>query len=409
MGNTKSDLAPAMKPNPGGPTRDFSRDTIGRDGLAASCSATLEVRSIVMAADRRIGKTWLLGKMGQEAPSGVAWIYLDAESAGTLGELLDRILDAARKQLHRRTRAFARTMEIAARAAGGTFGTFTMPALEGLWKKALSAIVDDLTESAGEGTVVLVLDEFPLLLHKLVEGDPAKGAQQAMELCDVLRSFRQTRPSLRMVLAGSIGLHLVMDDLRRRGYRNDPFNDMETIEVPPLSRTWAEELAQRLLRGIGISQGIGELAATIARESECVPYFIHRLSFEMQKASRETWAPADISALLSDLIVDHRDPLHLDNYRDRIEKYYRSKDEQQAVCTMLDVLAEKEEGVTLKELFDTACAAHPAVERSRMAKIAEMLAQDHYVRRCDNGEACAFASNILRSWWLHKREGVAGT
>ena len=277
-----AEARPSMKPNPGGSTKDFRRDTVGRDDLAKNCFLTLQVKSVVLVSDRRMGKTWLLGKMGQEAAEDVIWLYIDTEYASSLGELLDRMYDAARDQLSLGTRAFARTTELIQAVGGKGFGSFTVPAFKGLWKKTLSAIVDDLCEHAEGRTVALVMDEFPLFLHKLIENDD-DGAGRAMELCDVLRYFRQTHPPLRMVLAGSIGLHLVMDDLRSRGYHNAPFS------------------------------------------------------------------------------------------------------------------------------FDIACAAHPQVTRSRMAELAEMLERDHYARRHSDGDAYAFASNILRRWWLHRRKGVAGT
>ena len=380
---------------------------MGRDGLAEHCFRTLQVKSLVLVSDRRMGKTWLLGKMGQEAAEGVIWLYIDTEYASSLGELFDRVCDAARDQLSLGARAFARTTELIQAVGGKGVGSFTVPAFKGLWKRTLSAILDDLCAHAEGKTVVLVMDEFPLFLHKLIESG-ADGAGHAMELCDVLRYFRQTLPPLRIVLAGSIGLHLVMDDLRSRGYHNAPFNDMETIEVPPLDRVWAEQLALRLLRGIEISAGEAELAAAIAREAECVPYFIHRIPFEMQKEAGREWAQTDVAALLRSLIADGTDPLSLDNYRDRIRKYYRNKDEQEAIYTLLDVLAERRGGTPIQDLFDTACAAHPQVGRSRMAELTEMLERDHYVRRQKAGGAYAFASNILRRWWVHRRKGVAG-
>ncbi len=64
-----------------------------------------------------------------------------------------------------------------------------------------------------------------------------------MELLDTLRALRQSHSHLRMVFTGTIGLHHRLHALKRSGYANDPTNDMDVVEVPPLAAADAQELA----------------------------------------------------------------------------------------------------------------------------------------------------------------------
>jgi len=67
----------------------------------------------------------------------------------------------------------------------------------------------------------------------------AEGEAAAMEVLDVLRSIRNDTHPYEMVFTGSVGLHQVLNMLRKGGYANDPTNDMRTVEVLPLERVMA--------------------------------------------------------------------------------------------------------------------------------------------------------------------------
>ena len=394
--------AGALTPNPGGTSGNYSQDVVGRDEAAARCWRTLEVKSIVLASDRRMGKTWLLKKMGQEAPRDVVWLFAEVEGVATLGEFLQRLYDEAKGCLHFKSRVLKRVGALFQRIGGCQVGSFTLPKIAGAWKDVLLAMSKDLDEHGDGRRVVLVMDEFPLMLHKIARS----CAEDAMELCDVLRHIRQQHRAIRMVYAGSVGLHLVLDDLRRKGYHNEPTNDMETVELPPLEDADARDLAHRLLRGAEIEDPDGSLAEAVAREGEGIPFWIHRLPFEMEKRRSKPWSAADVAPLLHSLIEDPNDPLELGRYRTRIRGYYPVREEQEAIFALLDHAAQRPDGIALRDLLDAVAPEFPEVPRSRLGELVEMLERDHYLRRRPDG-ARAFASRILRRWWTQLREGVA--
>jgi hypothetical protein len=199
---------------------------------------------------------------------------------------------------------------------------------------------------------------------------------------------------------------LVLSDLFAKGYQNDPFNDAETVRVLPLAPTWAEDLARRLLQGVKIPDPENHLAVTIAQAAENIPYYVHRLVFEMEKNAPANWTPQEVRALLDKLIHSTDDCLNLSHYRDRVQTYYPSPPEREAIFTLLDVAAENSNGVKLTILYDTTHSAHPMVSRSRIAELAEMLERDHYLGRGPDQDYY-FASEILRKWWSRRREGIA--
>jgi hypothetical protein len=95
----------------------------------------------------------------------------------------------------------------------------------------------------GQFQAELALKSSPIAAFK-------KALKQAREVLDVLRSIRQSITGIRMVYTGSIGLHHVLDELRGGGeVSHAPMNDMDRLDVPPLERADAIDLAQRIIAG----------------------------------------------------------------------------------------------------------------------------------------------------------------
>jgi hypothetical protein len=96
---------------------------------------------------------------------------------------------------------------------------------------------------------LLLMDELPYMLQKIATIG-ADGQQKilALTLLDTLRSIRQQHSNMRMVFAGSVGLHHVVKDLKQGKLASEPVNDMPLVEIRSLSESDAVTLAERLLR-----------------------------------------------------------------------------------------------------------------------------------------------------------------
>jgi hypothetical protein len=113
------------------------------------------------------------------------------------------------------------------------------------WKILLTRAVEDLVTQKSPKRLLFFWDEMPYMLDSIRKRE---GEDTAMEVLDVLRALRQGCTEFRMVLTGSIGLHHVLAGLREADYKNEPLNDMYQVEVLPLARDDAEELARRLVQ-----------------------------------------------------------------------------------------------------------------------------------------------------------------
>ncbi len=224
----------AIKPNPGGIIDP--QNVIGRDKLIADIWERLEQQSIILSAERRMGKTTVIKKMEAEAGKHQIALYRDLEGIKSVVGFVEAIWQDVAAYLSRIKRT-SKTVQGFLRAFQGVeIKGFKIPELIApQWDKLLSAIIADLL-SAQESQVIFFWDEVPYLLDNISKNKP----EEAMQLLDVLRSLRHNYPQIRMVFTGSIGLHHIVNKLKDSGYRNDPTN----FRYPLVQNYWA------LLRGV---------------------------------------------------------------------------------------------------------------------------------------------------------------
>lgn len=383
-----------MKSNPGG--QIDTRAVIGRDALIGRLWDVLEGQSIVITAERRIGKTTVIKKMRDEPRSGWVPVFQDLERCHTAAEFAMAVYKEIHHFLNRGQRATRRVKELF-QALGGTDvgGLFTLPDKAGPpWKDILSSAIEDLIHEndASAARLLFLWDEVPFMLSNIRDRE---GEHTAMEVLDQLRALRQTHSGLRMIITGSIGLHHVITSLKDKNYANAPTNDMASIDVPPLDPGDAAELAHRLLEGEGIAVTDGAVD-TLAREADCFPFYIHHIVRALKLREKKA-SPEIVQRVVAEQLVDAADPWELLHYRERIRTYYPNQ--QKAVLQILDHLATAAAPASINDLLQ-ACAA--LEDRELLLRLLTLMERDHYLKRNADGHFHFRFPLICRWWKLHR-------
>ena len=292
-----------MQINPGG--RLNTEDVIGRDDEIARYWRVIERQGLVISAERRIGKTHIVLKMRDECRSGYLPFYQDLEAVHTTPELIRSIYNTVRQSLDRMPRfkaEFARWSALLPSKIGGV----DLPTGAAASQALLADAVDDLITIADDKRILMLWDEFPLMLHNL---ERRESADSAIQLLDNLRALRlRYADRLRFLFTGSIGLHLVLRSLRQAGNTNDPVNDMLSLTVPPLADEDANRLAAALLEETRAAPAqILELAARIVSEVGGFPYHVHHVVDQLDQV-RHPLTLDDVSAAVDALVLDASDP-----------------------------------------------------------------------------------------------------
>ena len=388
-----------MKANPGG--QIDLKEVIGRERLIQILWETVEQQSLVITAERRIGKTTVIKKMRHEPVAGWVPVFQDLEGCHSAAEFAMAVYKEIHQFLSKKGKIARRAKELFT-ALGGTEigGVFKLPEKAvAPWKEVLVKAVEDLiNENDASGTKLLFLwDEMPFMLANIRDRE---GEQTAMEVLDLLRGLRQTHSGLRTVITGSIGLHHVLSSLKAANYGNSPVNDMAPIDVPPLEEADAVHLAELLIRGEALPSPDKEAAAAaITREADRFPFYIHHIVKALKIRGLDA-TPENIAKVVASQLVDANDPWELLHYRERIPIYYG--EDQKAVFLILDMLAVQPGASSVTELLEMLKGASTFDDRERLLRLLSLMERDHYLKRDEDGRY-HFRFPLIRRWWKINR------
>jgi hypothetical protein len=380
-----------MKANPGGAIAPA--EVMGRDKLIVDLWGILEQQSVILSAERRMGKTSVIKKMQAEATADKLPIYRDLEDVKSPLEFVEKVFKDVENYLTGFNRTAKKTRGLLERLGGAEFSGFKLPEIAGPhWKALLTETIADLVENQ-DRRVILFWDEVPYMLDNI--GDAA-----AMELLDTLRSIRQMYPAVRMVYTGSIGLHHVLDVLRKAGYTNDPINDMYVQDVPPLSVKDATNLARKLLEGENIqTPDIQGTAVFIADELSNIPFYIHHLIVKLKLRGVSGDIPA-IQEIILDCLDDPLNPWKMEHYRQRLDSYYDDKQRPYAL-NLLDILAVADGALSFDELFGGIKQESETQDKEMARKVLRLLEQDYYIYKKDS--KYLFRYPLIQKYWKSLR------
>jgi hypothetical protein len=373
---------------------------VGREQLIQILWKTVDQQSLVITAERRIGKTTVIKKMSYEPENGWVPVFQDLERCHSAAEFAMAVYREVHQFLSKKGKVTRRAKELFI-ALGGTEigGIIKIPESPGIhWKDVLNQTIEDLVhENDASGTKLLFLwDEMPFMLANIRDRE---GEQTAMEVLDLLRALRQTHSALRMVITGSIGLHHVLSSLKEKNYANSPVNDMAPIDVPPLQEADAVTLARLLIEGETLrSKDIGA-AVAIAREADCFPFYIHHIVKALTIRGLDATAE-NVSQVVAMQLVDANDPWELLHYRERIPIYYGN--DEKVVLLILDELAIRPDAAPISEMFARLKGASVFDNRERLLQLLSLMERDHYLKRDESGRYC-FRFPLIRRWWTINR------
>ena len=388
-----------MQINPGG--RLDTKDVMGRDNEIARYWDVLERQGLVISAERRIGKTHIVLKMRDECPGGYLPFYQDLEAVHSIADLIRSIYSTVQEHCGTSPRLKALIAKWSV-LIPSKIGSVDLPTPDTTWKVLLADAFDDLIGSA-ENTVVLMLwDEFPLMLHNLQRRG---GDNAAMQLLDHLRALRLVRADrLRFLFTGSIGLHLVLRSLRKAGNTNDPVNDMLSLTVPPMAHRDTCDLASALLTETRADPGqIPSLASGIASQVGGFPYYVHHVVDQLDQLRRPPELH-DVSSAVDSLVYDSHDPANLQYYVNRLSSYY-AEEERSLALLVLDTMAGQSSPTTIPALLNLCKHRKPSLADEQLREILTVLTEDHYIelRKCAEGVAYEFRWQLVKKWWKERR------
>jgi hypothetical protein len=398
---------------------DNSRDRVplsaivGRDALAQRVWQMLAEKSVVLTAERRMGKTYLLYKLwGEAEQQQQAWVqgwlcvYQDLSAASSPLQFVQSVFDKAQDLLSVRRKVAEKTRRFLSRFQDLKIGQIQLPkSSTPEWKEILRSIFADLSEQLPHDRVVFLWDEFPVMLDAIIKQEG--GERIAGDILNLLHTLRAEYPRVRMILTGSIGLHHILNKLRRSGFNNPVNNDMDVLSVTPLEHADAVDLARSLLESRSIQcQNLAEVAMDIAIKVDNIPYYIDGV------VKRFRYHPQDLPLIIDaeridreirSLLVDADNTLHLAHYLDRIADYYGEVDSE-LVRSILDTVSAEQQSIATKDIIKIIqnSSSVPILEQL-IRDLIKLLEQDHYLAKDSIDLKYRFRYSLIRQYWQCQR------
>lgn len=387
-----------LRVNPGGILAP--NQVVGRDAFIASLWRTLGQQSVLLTSERRMGKTSVMRKMAEEPPSGICPVNRSLQGINTPEEFARGLVaDVQAKAPEVLVESFLERLRKAGvkRVGAKPVEVEFEPVSEKAWKDVVNDVFETIDSGIDE-RVVFLWDELPHMVDAIYA---KRGPGTAREMLDVLRYVRETYPSARMILSGSLGIHHVVNKLRLQGGSWAPTNDIATVDVPPLDPRDATYLATELLRneGVGCDGREAAVAEAIALEVDSVPFYIHHTVDQLRQSQDADRDPIDESTVRKNIeiaLVDPNDPWQLRHYVDRVPVYYPAQ--KRLAYAVLDVVAREEGACSESEVENLLAAQMPPPSAEQLHDLLELLCKDHYLTL-----GYRFRLDLVRRAWIARR------
>jgi hypothetical protein len=247
--------------------------------------------------------------------------------------------------------------------------------------------------------VVVMIDEFPQTIQNITN---KQGTDTAKQFLQFNREIRQLANStLGFIFTGSIGLYAITEKLAA----TQTINDLNSIEIPPLSKSKATALVTRLLDEARITYQPDMSEELLQRLGSFHPFYLQLAVQEIIDEFESTGQTIDSSAVerAFNKILHRRNDHYFEHYYQRLKMVLLAEDFQLALA-ILNTLATQEYGLHLTQIQELATQA----AADNLSFVLRSLEFDGYLFASEMADQTIyrFTSPILREWWRLRVVGV---
>lgn len=398
-------------------TQKDPKNVVGRDRLIEQIWARLKMTadkgSLRFTAERRVGKTTVMTKMADEPAEGFDVLFLEVEGIDSCDHLTELLLNRMRPLAMKGEKAKG-WFENCREAFGGVEigGVIKLPEKSKLgWQKTLEKAIEDFCQNRPERTILLMFDELPYMLQKIDQVSSKAGkAHEALTLLDTFRALRQRLANLRMIFAGSIGLHHVLRDLKQSGLAGEPVNNMPLMEIHPLDEGDALKLAIQLLKSEQVKfaddADLIAIAKRLIEQTSNIPFYMERIAGQLAMLEHPVTVD-DVNRTVREHLASDHDPWEMEHFRSRLETYYRRPlidvngkpiFEDAIARSILDHFAVSDEPQNIDQVWSMIRGQFSLTDRQLVVQMLKSLGQDHYLV-CDVAKWYTFRYPLVKRWW----------
>lgn len=363
---------------------------------------------LLLVAQRRMGKTSLMREAARRLEERYLCLFVDWQKARSAADaVVDLSLEIRpHHNLWEKSRSvfsniLDRLSEAVERVDLGELGITLRAGLNsGNWKDKGDRLFAIL--AASEKPVVLMLDEAPILVNRLLKGDdytitPERRANTDEFMSWLRENSIRHRGKIRIVISGSIGLEPVL----RQARLSASLNTFSPFELKPWDEIAAIGCIEALSNTYGVKLGEGAAAAMVNRLGCAIPHhvqmFFTHVHDRCKRRGNMEFAREEVDELYENEMLGIRGHSELTHYEDRLKLVLGPE----ALALALEMLTETavtnrltRESLSLLRM-DYVFPDRNAQEVQE--EILRVLEHDGYLQPM--GQEYRFVSSLLRDWW----------
>lgn len=380
-------------------------DFFGREAFVKLASDKLKAGHVLLAAPRRFGKTSVMYRLMDDPQWDYRIVHADLEHltdpASLLAELTERLAKDGKLAKFisglswLSQEAWSRFRETIEEVELFEIKIKLKEMLRERWQEGGEELFKRV--AAANTTVVFFLDEFPMMIDRMARSE--KHREDAKLMLYWLRALR-IRPDLtnvRFLIAGSIGIGRVLNELGEIA----AINDFESLKLDPFTPTVASDFLDALAASENIPLTQPSKRKMLEVIGTSVPYFLQIIFSEVSKAhllDGEAITPRKVELIYHNKVLGVDCKTYFDHYYSRLRDYYQPHEEK-AVKRILRELA------VVGAMTRDACFQFYKLEVAQadleaFNLLMTDLENDFYISFDGGKRQYQFSCKLLRDWWL---------
>ena len=387
----------------GSPVR--GKDFFGRENFVDLVWQKIMHGNILLAAPRRFGKTSVMYRLIDEPRYESKVIHADLESVTESADLIVQLLEGLAKD-----ESFEDTVgKINFVQKGWSFFRRNFAEVDLYvakvklrdeiredWQAKGKEIFQKVAESGS--VVIFILDEFPMMLDTMLRNNRKDDAKTLLRWFRSLRLAPDLQDKIRFVIAGSIGIDHVLNDLDEIA----SINDFEKLKLEPFAPKIAKQFLEELCTTHSLPLNEDVKTIILKLIGKPIPYFIQVLFSEIHKTyfqDEEEITVETVEKIYRDKVLGVDCKTYFEHYYGRLRLYYEPDEEKAARRILREIAVEKElKKSTCYQIFQRMLGEKADLES--FGSLMTELENDFYVAFNYENDSYEFGSKLLRDWWL---------
>jgi len=354
---------------------------------------------IFLAAPRKVGKTSIMRHLEDYPKEKYCFVYVMLEDVYDIEVFYYEVMDALLKsKLFTAWSKGTTKLQDKSESILGRIKKINIPIVGGVelnqrerqsYQKEFDELLDDLADE--ETSIVLMLDEFPQALENIKTKHGNEIAKQFLQTC---RKQRQTCPqNVRFIYTGSIGLPYVVSGITN----SNVINELNTVEVPPLSAEDATNMATNILFNHKVKHDVDMLSHLMTRLQWLIPFHIQlalQEVIDIYEDEQRSITKNDVDEILNRLL-HYRNNRYFSQYKERLEKAFSKPTTFKQVIQLLNHIAQHD-FISKEKSKETLSENQIEDDYDR---VIEALQFDGYIYFDDEKNTYQFTSQLLKMWW----------